>query len=156
MEFLELNQIWEWARENALVVDERFSVRLPKYRALYSEGARSGDEVARARELVLALGGWDEAVVWIREWGVWPSHEDWPAFYAWRGAREERRSLETAPGHMFQPADSSGLVDLIRLIMENAWDADVLCTRNRDASRARAHVSHDGWFEVFAAQGVKA
>ena len=59
MEFLELNQICEWARENALEVADPFQVHFPelpsKHHAFYSKGSRSGDEAAYARDLVLRL-----------------------------------------------------------------------------------------------------
>jgi hypothetical protein len=160
MEFLELNQICEWARENALEVADPFQVHFPelpsKHHAFYSKGSRSGDEAAHARDLVLRLGAWEECVVFIREWGVWPSGEDWPTFYAWRGSRNERRSLEVAPGHRFGTEQAGELVDLLRLVMENAWDADVMCSIQGSARRTRARVSHDGWFEVLGvAEGAK-
>jgi hypothetical protein len=56
---------------------------------------------------------------------VWPSSEDWPAFYAWRGALGERRSLEKAPAHRFVSGEVELLGELLTLAMENAWDADV-------------------------------
>jgi hypothetical protein len=54
-----------------------------------------------AHDLIDSLGKWDEYLAWITLWGVWPSGEDWPEFYAWRGALGERRSLDIAPGHRF-------------------------------------------------------
>lgn len=155
MEFLELNQICEWARENALEVTDHFQVQLPdlpsKHHTFYSKGSRSGNEAAHARDLVVQLGSWSECLAWIREWGVWPSSEDWPAFYAWRGVRNERRSLEVAPGHRVGFEGAGDLVDLLQLVMENAWDADVLCSIGGKANKVRARVSHDGWFEVYGA-----
>jgi hypothetical protein len=116
----------------------------------YAEGRRSGREAAAARDLVRALGEWDECLAWIRLWGVWPSGEDWPAFYAWRGARGERRALDKAPGHRFDRHERSLLVELITLIMENAWDADVLCCRQGRVQGSRAKISHDEWYQIVA------
>ena len=154
MECLEVNEICEWAEQHGLVTGDRFSVELPrlpsKYRAVYSQGFRSGSEGASAQELVSQLGPWDECLVWIREWGVWASGEDWPTFYAWRGARKERRSIEKAPGHRFEPEERTQLVELLTLVMENAWDAEVLCSVNGRADVVRAFVSHDEFFEILA------
>ena len=158
MEFLETNQICEWATEHGLVTGHGSSVELPilpsARHASYANGSRSGLEGAAARDLVLALGNWDECVLWIREWGIWGSGEDWPKFYAWRGALSERRSLEKAPGHRFAAGEAARLVELLTLVMENAWDADVFCAIGSDARLVRAHVSHDEWFEVFGAKGA--
>ena len=152
MEFLEINEICEWAKERGLITGADFSVELPnlqsKYDAVYAHGSRSGSEHASAEELVRWLGAWDECLVWIREWGIWPSGEDWPTFYAWRGARQERRSIEKAPGHRFEPEERTQLVELVTLVMENAWDADLLCSVSGRADVVRAHVCHDEWFEI--------
>jgi hypothetical protein len=152
VEFLEDNQICEWAEQRGLLRGERFEVRMPelpsKYRAMYADGRRSGREGAAAGELIAGLGSWDECVVWITSWGVWPSGEDWPQFYAWRGGLGERRSLETAPGHRFDRGETLLLAALLKLIMENAWDADVLCSVQGRADKVRATISHDEWFEL--------
>jgi hypothetical protein len=152
VEFLEDNQICQWAEERGLLYAERFELRLPElpsmYRATYADGRRSGREGTAAEDLVARLGPWDECLVRIRAWGVWPSGEDWPRFYAWRGALGERRSLETAPGHRFDPGETVLLAALFKLIMENAWDADILCSVRGRADKVRARISHDEWFEV--------
>ena len=152
MECLEDNQICTWAEEHGLLRGERFDVRLPElpstHRAAYADGRRSGREGAAAEELIAGLGSWDECVVWIRLWGVWPSGEDWPQFYTWRGALGERRPLETAPGHRFS-GETFHLAALLQLVMQNAWDADVLCSVRGRADKVRARISHDEWFELF-------
>jgi hypothetical protein len=149
---LEVNEICEWAERRGLITGNGFSVELPRlrstYRAVYGQGSRSGLENAAAQELVSRLGPWDECLLWIREWGVWPSGEDWPTFYAWRGVRKERRSIEKAPGHRFKPDERTELVELVTLVMENAWDADLMCSVSGRADVMWAHVSHDEWFEI--------
>jgi hypothetical protein len=155
MEFLERNQISEWAAQRGLERGEGFDIRLPdlvsRGRKAYARGGRSGRERVAAADLVQGLGTWDECLVWIRLWGVWPSSEDWPRFYAWRGGRGERRSLEVAPGHRFDSGESSLLSELLTLIMENAWDAEVMCSRSGRADTLRAKISHDEWYEILDA-----
>ena len=155
MQFLEGNQICEWAEEHGLPRGEGFDVRLPDlpslYRRAYANGRRSGQERGAAEDLITTLGSWDECLVWVRSWGVWPSGEDWPQFYAWRAALGERRSLDVASGHRFGHAEAVLLIELLTLIMENAWDADILCSRNGTASLAYGRISHDEWYEVMGA-----
>ena len=86
-------------------------------------------------------------------WGVWPSSEDWPCYYAARGARGERRSLHEAPGHWFGPDEGAALTEFLTLAMENGWDAFVLTAREGRIGRL-AQVSHDEWVEVCAAEPV--
>jgi hypothetical protein len=153
MQCLEDNVIATWAEEHGLRRGEGFKVELPELTAHpmkeYAHGARSGTEQQAARDLLAALGAWDECLVWITLWGVWASSEDWPEFYAWRGALGERRSLEIAPGHLFQFGERESLGELLELVMKNAWDADVLCSQNGRADQIRARISHDEWYQVF-------
>jgi hypothetical protein len=125
------------------------------HRAAYAHGQRSGAEGAAAKELVRNLGPWFECLVWVRQWGVWPSGEDWPAFYAWRGALGERRSLEIAPGHRFDASEGEVMRELVQLVMENAWDADVLCVVDGRADRVGARISHDEWFEILGSSSAR-
>ncbi len=108
-----------------------------------------------AGDLVKQLGPWDECLVRITLWGVWPSSEDWPRFYAWRGTLGERRSLNVAPGHRFDRDETSLLTALLTLVMGSAWDADVLCSIGGRADLKRAKVSHDEWYEIIGAQGLE-
>lgn len=156
MEALEDNQIAEWAERFGLVTGEHFTVELPDlpeaYQATYACGQRSGQERDAANELVQRLGSWDECLVWVRLWGVWASGEDWPKFYAWRGRHGERRSLYVAPAHRFEPHERDLLVELVTLVMENAWDADVLCVSDERADRILGRISHDEWFAIHGAR----
>jgi len=152
MEFFEEDSICVWAEERGLARGAGFEVRLPDwpivYQGAYASGSRSGHERAAAEGLVRALDPWDECLVWITGWGVYPSGEDWPTFYAWRGAKDERRSLEIAPGHRLDRDEAELLTELLTLIMENAWDAEILGARGASAVVVRGYICHDEWFEV--------
>src|SRR5438477_8829874 len=110
MEFLEQNQICEWAERHGLHCGPRHTVELPHLPSSgpceYARGRRSGRERAAADDLIGQLGSWDECIVQITLWSVWRSSEDWPRFYNWRGSLGERRSLDTAPGHRFGRAEN--------------------------------------------------
>ena len=114
---------------------------------VYAEGERSGREPAVAAAAVRALGAWNECLVWVTEWGVWASGEDWPRFYAWRGAHGERRSLEVAPGHLFSAREAAEMEDLLTPVLENAWDATVLPALAGAPTDRRVVTSHDEWIE---------
>lgn len=102
--------------------------------AHYAHGRRSGLEAAAARDLVAALGTWDECLVWITLWGVWGSGEDWPEYYAWRGSLGERRSLDVAPGHRFDRDEVALLTQLLELVW---FDADPVGRARRRTRRGR-------------------
>ena len=160
MDVLDHTLIWEWCREHRVPLlgdedDSRGSITLAddptlvqRARVMYADGARSGREPAVAAAAVRALGAWDECLVWVTEWGVWPSGEDWPQFYAWRGGHGERRSLAAAPGHCFSAGEAQELETLLRLVLENAWDATALPALGGTATDRRIVASHDEWIDV--------
>jgi hypothetical protein len=155
MRFLESNEIWEWCAERHIALQEDVRpaddpnfVRSGKW--LYAGGERSGREPQVAVDCVRALGPWTECLVWITLTGVWASSEDWPAVYAWRGAHGERRSVDVAPGYLFETGEESKLTEVLTRIMENGWDACVLPATGRTARPIRARISHDEWIELRA------
>jgi hypothetical protein len=56
--------------------------------------------------------------------------------------------LDAAPGHRFDKDEVAQLTRLLELVMNNAWDADVLCSRDGNARRLRAKISHDEWYQL--------
>ena len=157
MRFLEINEVWDWCTGTGFPLDERRRLAddpalSERTRWLYATGERSGREPQLAADAVSALGAWDECLLWVTEWGVWPSGEDWPRFYAARGALGERRSLETAPAQLFGPDDGSLLIEFITQVMDKAWDAWVLAARNDRPTDRRLRISHDEWIELAASQ----
>jgi hypothetical protein len=156
MEFLPPHEIRAWcdAHGFALTPDDR---RLPlpgaasyRFRLPYAEGQRSGREPKVAARCLEELGPWEECLLWVIEWGIWPSGEDWPRYYAARGAREERRSIEEAPGHRFVAGEEADLLEFLTLVLENAWDAAVLPAAGGSRTRAQLAVSHDEFVDVYA------
>src|SRR5437899_7473077 len=153
MRFIETNEIEQWCADHgvplaadATLPDDPALVH--KKRATYARGGRSGREWAVAAACVQALGRWDDCLLWVRSWGIWPSGEDWPAYYALRGAQGELRSLQKAPGHLFTGAEQELLATLLTHVMQNGWDADVLPVSSTPTATRRVHVSHDEWLEV--------
>jgi hypothetical protein len=123
-----------------------------RYRLVYAEGKRSGKEPALAEAAIVALGQWDEAVLWVSEWGIWPSSENWPRYYQARGERGERMSLAVKPGHWFAAAERSDLVLFLTLVLEQAWGGYVLVADAGHAVPRRLVISHDEWIELQAGE----
>lgn len=156
MKILHESECWEWCREHGIALagdepDSDLPIQLAPQRDMpyvarlsYRPEATSDRERAVARVAVRTLTASDECLVWITQWGIWPSTEDWPRFYAWRGQHGMHRSLEDSPGHHFAAADRTELEALLTLILESAWDATLLVAH----SDFRIVVSHDEWIEV--------
>ena len=154
MRFFEINEIWAWCEERGIALEEggvrpaRDPQLLHCSQAHYAGGARSDREAAVARTALEALGPWDECLVWITLTGVWSSTEDWPKFYAFRGAQGERRSIDVAPGHWVGAEERSLLPPLLAQVLQNGWDAYVLpIVAGRQTGR-RLFVSHDEFIEL--------
>ncbi len=152
-QFLEGNQIEEWCRDNGLVPWKRAPRdQAPLMSRAYGQAVTpEGQEAEVATAVVEALGEWDECLLWVKQWGIWGCSEDWPKFYAERGTHGERRSLEKAPGHLFSWSERSGLLRFLQLVLENAWDAEVLSVLHRRSNGKRAFASHDEFVDVFGA-----
>lgn len=158
MQFLEDNEIWEWCRERGIALDKpsRYKRSLPKpygtttekQHIVYAEGKRSGREASVAATVSDALGDWEECLLWITQVDAWPSSEDWPHYYSLRGQHGERRSLDTAPGHLFVPTERTLLTAFLTAVLENGWDAFVLPAAHGRANFLRAFLSHDEWVEI--------
>jgi hypothetical protein len=153
MHFLEQNEIAEWCREHGIAVDDdRLVPVLGPVQVLsrmqYANGRRSGREPTVAAACVAELGEWTECLLVPLQWGIWASGEDWPTYYAARAAHDERRSIDTAPGHLFDWTERDELIRFLTMVMENGWDADVLAAVGNEQSAKRLFVSHEEWVEV--------
>lgn len=159
MRFVEINEIWEWCANAGVELIDRGRPAedrrlVQKARWLYADGDRSGREPGLAQTAVAQLDAWSEALLWVTQTGVWPSGEDWPAYYAMRGRLGERRSLDVAPGHLFQANESALLIQFLTATMENGWDAFVLAARGNQPTETRVQVSHDEWIELQSTKPV--
>jgi len=153
MTFLAINEVWDWCRRHGIGLDA--DRRLPRLAAgpdnvffEFGDGqAVDHQEAVRVGKRCLdSIVPWDECLLWVTDWGVWPSSEDWPAYYAARGSRGERRSLQDAPGHLFDISQLSEMEDFLTFVIEHGWDAELLTASNGTASR-RLFISHDGWVQ---------
>lgn len=154
MRFIEEIEIEEWCAERG-IDPAALSENAEALRREYF--GQAVDPRGREHRVALAafdcLGDWDECLLWMTQWGIWGSSEDWPKYYAARGALGERRSLEKAPGHLFTSSERTELKQFLLLTLENAWDARVLNARNGTSNSRRVVVSHDEYVEILASPG---
>ena len=89
----------------------------------------------------------DPALVWITEWGIWGSSENWHLYYKLRHSYGDLRLLHEAPGHLFLGHESEDLASFLQLAMLNGWGGYVLT----QANYVNAFFSHDEYIDFFAA-----
>lgn len=91
----------------------------------YSIPPDSGKKTALSR-IVLSLfetGG--ECLIWITEYGIWPSCEDRGLFNGFRRALGEYREIQEAAGHVFGPRDVQQVASLLAMVLYFNWGAIV-------------------------------
>ena len=153
MQFLHLNEAADWCRTHGAMIGEDGWALLAdpaltqSAKILFAPGGPLGLEPRVMAACIRALGPWDECLLWITESGVWPSGEDWPAFYALRGARAELASVDHKPGPLFGPVDAEDLRAFTLITLSNGWDAHLLPVYRGRLDR-RLRLSHDGWVDL--------
>jgi hypothetical protein len=84
-------------------------------------------------------------LLFITEWGIWPSSENWHLYYTLRRAYGDLRLLHEAPGHLFLEHETEDLASFLQLSMLNGWGGYVLT----DANYVNAFFSHDEFIDFF-------
>jgi hypothetical protein len=104
----------------------------------------SGQKVYFGRELFSLLEPASEYLVWLGEWGVWPSSQHLPLVTTLRLAHGERRPLIEAPGFLATPPELDDALSFFLVALLFVWDCHVFSTSGQEA----LFVSHDenGWF----------
>jgi hypothetical protein len=85
-------------------------------------------------------------LLWITEWGIWPSSENWHLYYKLRQAYGDHRLLHEAPGHLFLEYEAEDLASFLQVAMLNGWGGYVL----PQADYVNAFFSHDEYIAFFA------
>ena len=88
------------------------------------------------------LQPWDECLLWVSEWMVWPSSENWPLYYRVRESYGDKRLLIDAPGHLFSKNEEQDLVNILQIGLMSGWDISIFPSNDHK----QFFVSHDEWF----------
>jgi hypothetical protein len=153
MQILDYPTIWEWCRGNGAALTDSNTGPVVVPDPAFSHRSRLDWHTSKSTttpstvvsSILTRLGPWDECLIWITGWGVWPSSEDWPRYYALRARFSDRRSLDEAPGHLALPADEIDLQDLLAQVLDFGWDASVVPAASGRITDVHVEVSHDGW-----------
>jgi hypothetical protein len=90
-----------------------------------------------------SLQPWDTCLLWVAEWGVWRSSENWHLYYKLRQSYGDLRLLHEAPGHLFLRHEAPDLVSFVQVGILCGWDMHLLPT----SGYTRAFLSHDEFVE---------
>jgi hypothetical protein len=95
--------------------------------------------------LVQEISFRDPVLLWITEWGIWPSSENWHLYYRLRQSYGDSSLLHEAPGHFFQNFEMEDLATFLQVAATNGWGGFVLPS----AHYASFFFSHDEYIDVF-------
>jgi len=85
-------------------------------------------------------------LLWVTEWSIWPSTENWHLYYKLRHSYGDLRLLHEAPGHLFLEHESEDLASFTQVAMLNGWGGYILT----QADYVNAFFSHDEYIDCFA------
>ena len=85
-------------------------------------------------------------LLWITEWGIWPSSENWHLYYKLRHAYGDQQLLQESPGHLFLEHEVEDLASFMQIAILSGWGGYILT----DADYVNAFFSHDEYIDFFA------
>jgi hypothetical protein len=83
-------------------------------------------------------------LLWVTDFGIYPSNENHQLYYRWRQSYGDPRLLQDAPGHVCLDYERGEVVTLVHLAVLFGWDLHLIPT----VGYARAFVCHDEWAEI--------
>ena len=97
-----------------------------------------------SRSIESALQPREDCLLWVTDWGIFPSNENLHAYYRIRQSYGDLRLLDEAPGHFCLSYERPEVVTLIQLCILFGWDVHLIPF----AGFGRAFVSHDEYAEL--------
>lgn len=86
------------------------------------------------------------SLLWITEWGIWPSCENLHLYYTVRRSYGDLDLLEEKAGHLFLGFEAEDLASFLQIAMLNGWGGYLLT----DANYVNIFFSHDEYLKFLA------
>jgi len=93
----------------------------------------------------------EEALLWIDEFFIWPSCEDWNLFDRFRQTLGEERKLYESPGHVFTKDDRDNVRSLLAMVLYFFCGAIVVFGEGKLLIR----ISHDEFVDIYSKDEVR-
>jgi hypothetical protein len=62
-------------------------------------------------------------LLWVRQWGVWPSSEHWALYYSLRRQYGDSTSIDEKCGHLVPRHEHDDLISLLSVSVLFGWDS---------------------------------
>jgi hypothetical protein len=146
MKIIDNEKIKKWLSDIKLL-DSQGSLSIPEFSKLasYRIPIDSGKKTALSRVITSFFDFKDASLLWINEYGIWPSNEDWTLFNGFRKSIGEQSQLFEKPGHIFTKTDIDIINSLVAMILYFNWGAIIVSAKKEILIK----ISHDEILEVF-------
>lgn len=127
MKFISKIEAENWCKSNGIPLDERSLPQVEKKQLNSFEIPKdSGQKIAMARKHYEQFRNEKEILIWVTDWGIWPSSECMHIFERFRISYGEKRNLIEAPTHIFNQTEFEDALSLLTLTALFSWDCYVL------------------------------
>lgn len=99
-----------------------------------------------ARMLVKLLVHDTQTMLWITEFGIWPSSENRHLYYLVRRTYGDFRAICEAPGHLFLKHEQEDLITFVQLAILSKWGGYVFGLNNENILA----LSHDKYATILS------
>ena len=146
MRFLTPIECAAWCAQQRVELDEKqLPLREPAkphcLRYSFPESRPFGFALWLSRCVESALQPRRDCLLWITDWGIFPSNENQHIYYRLRQSYGDFRLLHEAPGHLCLEYERAEVVTLVQLCVLFGWDVHLIPV----AGFARAFICHDEW-----------
>jgi hypothetical protein len=128
----------------------RLDANTEAVRIVFADRRRSS--YALARNFASWFGTFGQCVLWITEYGIWPSSENMHLYYRLRNSYGDHRLLAEAPGHLFLSHENNELVTFLDFTIQFGWGAFLLGT----GASVDITISHDEWIVIQSKSSLRA
>ena len=147
MKPLSAKQAAEWCRTQRIAIDERGVPTTDGLKSFRLPADVSGRSSFVELQLAAFASG-NRTLVWITDWGVWPSVDLHDRFIQLRATAGEHRDLHEVPAQLVDRYEFEYLREIVSCAVASLWDVHVVGS----GGKRRLFYSHDEWG---AAKGVK-
>jgi hypothetical protein len=147
MEIVDKEKTMNWLLIRGLL-DSKGSLSLSAFseQVSYRIPADSGKKTVLSRMIASFFDSDGESLLWINEYGIWPSCEDWTLFEGFRKSLGEYSPLFEKPGHIFSKQDLSSVSSLLAMIFYFMWGAIIVSASKNIVVK----ISHDEMLDIFS------
>ncbi len=103
-------------------------------------------EFAASKKIVELLNKNLDSFLYLDEYGIWPSRDDWNLYYIFRSRHGDLRELNQAPGHYFKSFETtSNLLTMINMVLAFGWGGWLV----QNSNERFMYISHHGKISIF-------